>query len=122
MLIFKEFTFDAAHFLPKVPQEHKCRNLHGHTYRLKLFLEGEADPEMGWVVDFGDVKKAWKKVEPLLDHQYLNDVPGLENPTVENIAPWIWRKLKPELPQLAKIELWETPTAGVIYEGERSKG
>ncbi|WP_350179816.1 6-carboxytetrahydropterin synthase QueD [Phaeodactylibacter sp.] len=118
MLIFKEFTFDAAHFLPKVPEGHKCRNLHGHTYRIKLFLEGAVDPEMGWVTDFGDIKQAWKKVEPLIDHRYLNDVPGLENPTAENIAPWIWQQLKPNLPHLSKIELWETPTAGVLYEGE----
>lgn len=116
MLIFKEFTFDAAHRLPAIPPDHKCRNLHGHTYRIRLFLEGKVDPEMGWVMDFGEVKAAWEKVAALVDHQYLNDIPGLENPTVENIAPWIWQRLKPSLPPLAKIELWETPTAGVVYE------
>ncbi len=118
MLIFKAFTFDAAHYLPAVPEGHKCRNLHGHTYRIKLFLEGPVDEEMGWVLDFGEVKKAWKQVARQIDHRYLNEIPGLENPTVENIAPWIWQQLKPALPQLVKMELWETPTARVFYEGQ----
>lgn len=90
MLIFKEFIFDVVYFLFKVLQEYKCCNLYGYIYWLKFFLEGVVDLVMGWVVDFGDVKKVWKKVEFLFDYQYLNDVLGLENFIVENIVFWIW--------------------------------
>ncbi|MCB9287191.1 MAG: 6-carboxytetrahydropterin synthase QueD [Lewinellaceae bacterium] len=117
MEIFKEFTFDAAHYLPNVPETHKCRRLHGHTYRLRLWMKGGLDPHLGWVMDFGDIKAAWRSIEPLLDHRTLNEVEGLENPTAEHIAVWIWGRLKPQLPLLHKVELWESPTAGVVYEG-----
>jgi len=118
MVIYKEFTFDSAHFLPNVPDGHKCKNLHGHTYHIKIFIDGPLDEKVGWVMDYGDMKRAWKEVDVLLDHQYLNDIPGLENPTAEVIVVWIWRKLKVLLPQLCKLELKETPSSGVIYEGE----
>ena len=117
MIVSKDFTFDAAHVLPHVPEGHKCRNLHGHTYRVRLFVKGPVN-EIGWVVDFADIKAAWKPVEKMLDHQYLNDVEGLENPTAEYIAIWIWDKMKPRLPNLYKIELFETPSNCVIYSGE----
>lgn len=118
MEIFKEFTFDAAHFLPNVPPEHKCKRMHGHTYRVRICLDGPLDPLLNWVEDFGIVKAAWKPLEARLDHHMLNDIPGLENPTAEAIAIWIWRQLKPELPALSRIEVNETPTSGVIYRGE----
>lgn len=116
MIIFKEFTFDAAHRLPAVPEGHKCRRLHGHTYRVRIYVRGEPDPQLGWVIDFGDIKAAWKPIEAQLDHHYLNELEGLANPTAEHIAAWIWQRLKPRLPLLHKIVLWETPSAGVVFE------
>lgn len=117
MRIFKEFTFDSAHFLPNVPEDHKCRNMHGHTYRLKVWIEDQPDPQYGWVMDFAVLKQVVKPVVAQLDHKCMNNVNGLENPTCEQIAIWIWNQLKPSLPKLATIELHETPTSGVIYEG-----
>jgi 6-pyruvoyltetrahydropterin/6-carboxytetrahydropterin synthase len=116
MLLYKDFTFDAAHYLTKVPQGHKCATMHGHTYHLRLWLNGTVD-ENGWVMDFADIKIAASKVLDLIDHQCLNHVAGLENPTCELLAIWIWNKMKPELPLLHKIALQETPTSGVEYEG-----
>lgn len=118
MVIFKQFTFDSAHFLPNVPLEHKCREIHGHTYRLTVFLEGPIDPVLGWVTDFGDVKRGVKAVLDKVDHKFLNNVDGLENPTCELFAKWLWHAIKPAVPLLKKIELYETPTSGVIYEGD----
>ena len=118
MEIFKEFTFDSAHYLPNVPEGHKCKNMHGHTYRVRFYLEGPIDPHTGWVIDFGDIKAVWKPIEQMLDHNLLNDIPGLENPTAEIIAVWLWNKMKSQLPLLSKIELNETPTCGAIYQGE----
>jgi 6-pyruvoyltetrahydropterin/6-carboxytetrahydropterin synthase len=118
MEIFKEFSFDSAHFLPNVPDDHKCKRMHGHTYRVRICLQGELDPHLGWVEDFGVVKGVWKPVEKMLDHYTLNDIKGLENPTAEQIAIWIWRKLKPDLPKLIRVEVFETPSSGVIYRGE----
>lgn len=117
MLLFKEFTFDSAHFLPNVPEGHKCKEMHGHTYRLRVWVEGPLDPVLGWVMDFADLKKVVKPVVNRLDHKCLNNIKGLENPTCERIAVYIWDEVKPLLPLLAKIELHETPTSGVIYTG-----
>ena len=115
MIIFKEFTFDSAHSLPNVPEGHKCKAIHGHTYRLKVIIEGELDPHLGWVMDFADIKQAIKPVIEEIDHKYMNDIEGLENPTCEAIAKWLWDKMKPNLPLLKEIELHETPTSGVVY-------
>jgi len=117
MIIYKQFAFDSAHFLPHVPEGHKCREIHGHTYHLTIFLEGELIYPEGWVLDFGDLKMAVRPIIDLLDHHMLNNIPGLENPTAELLAVWIWDKIKPSLPGLIKIELKETQTSGVIYEG-----
>lgn len=117
MQIFKEFTFDSAHFLPNVPVDHKCKNMHGHTYRLKVYIEGELDKNLGWVIDFTDLKKHINPIINQLDHHTLNDISGLENPTCELIAVWLWDRIKPNIPMLCKIELNETPTSGAIYEG-----
>lgn len=117
MLIFKEVTFDSAHYLPLLPEGHKCRDMHGHTYRLKIWLNGKPN-EIGWVMDFAEVKKILMPVVDQLDHKVLNNVEGLNNPTCELVAVWIWNKLKPQLPLLCKVELYETPGSGVIYEGE----
>lgn len=117
MEIIKEFTFDAAHYLPNVPDTHKCKNLHGHTYRVRLCIEGPLDPVLGWVMDFADIKAAWKPLEQQLDHQVLNNIPGMTNTTAEELAMWIYHQLKPALPLLSRVELFETPTSGVIYRG-----
>ncbi len=118
MIVFKEFTFDSAHFLPHVPEDHKCRRMHGHTYRVRLFVSGPLHPELGWVLDFADIKAVWDPIEKQLDHHLLNDIPGLENPTAENLAVWIWRKVKPGIPELHQVEVCENPTNGVVYKGE----
>jgi 6-pyruvoyltetrahydropterin/6-carboxytetrahydropterin synthase len=118
MTIFKEFTFDSAHYLPNVPEWHKCRGIHGHTYRLVVVLEGPLDAELGWVADFGHVKNIVSETVDVIDHKLLNEIPGLQNPTCELLAVWIWNKIKVDLPQLKRIELHETPTSGVVYEGD----
>jgi 6-pyruvoyltetrahydropterin/6-carboxytetrahydropterin synthase len=118
MEIYKEFSFDSAHFLPNVPQGHKCRNMHGHTYKLKVYIKGTPDPKFGWIMDFKELKDVVNRVIDQLDHKLINDIPGLENPTAEYITMWIWQQIKPLLPLLSRIELHETPTTGVIYAGE----
>lgn len=118
MEIYKEFSFDSAHFLPFVPEGHKCKNMHGHTYKLKVFVKGSPHPQLGWIMDFKELKDQVGPLIDLLDHKLINDIEGLENPTAENITLWIWKKLQPTLPQLSRIELYETPTTGVIYSGE----
>lgn len=118
MEIFKEFTFEAAHDLPNTPEGHKCRRLHGHSFRVRLAVEGDVDLDTGWVMDFAEIKAAFKPIWERLDHHYLNDIEGLENPTSEVIAKWIWAELKPALPLLSEVELWETCTAGCKYRGD----
>lgn len=114
--IFREFTFEAAHRLPHVPEGHKCARLHGHSYRVEVHVEGEVEPTLGWVMDFADIKVAVKPVIDQLDHYYLNEVPGLENPTSENLARWVWEKLASVLP-LAAVVVRETCTSGCVYRG-----
>ncbi|MBK6732226.1 MAG: 6-carboxytetrahydropterin synthase QueD [Bacteroidetes bacterium] len=118
MQIFKQFLFDSAHFLPNVPEGHKCKEIHGHTYRMVLHIEGPLVKHLEWVMDFAELKKVVEPVVNKVDHQLMNNIPGLENPTCENIAIWLWNKIKPEIPSLIKIELHETPSSGVIYEGK----
>ena len=118
MEIYKEFTFEAAHLLPNVVAGHKCGRLHGHSFRFEVHVSGEIDPTFGWIMDYADIKKLVKPVVARLDHYYLNDIAGLENPTSEVIARWIWHELKPVLPQLSKIVVKETCTSGCIYTGE----
>lgn len=115
--IFREFTFEAAHRLPNVPPGHKCARLHGHSYRVLVRVEGSIDPTLGWVQDFGELKEAWKPVDAELDHYYLNEVSGLENPTSERLAEWIWSRLSDVLPGLSAIEVRETCTSGCVYRG-----
>lgn len=118
MEIFKEFVFEAAHRLPHVPAGHKCSRLHGHSWRGVIYVQGPVDDRTGWIMDFADIKARFQPVYDRLDHHYLNDVPGLENPTSEIVARWIWRQLKPALPQLSKVIVHETCTSGAIYQGE----
>jgi 6-pyruvoyltetrahydropterin/6-carboxytetrahydropterin synthase len=117
MHIFRAFTIEAAHRLPNVPQGHKCSRLHGHSFRIELQLSGNVDAHSGWIMDFADVKAAFQPTYDRLDHHYLNEIPGLENPTSENLARWIWDQLKPNLPLLSKVTVHETCTSGSVYEG-----
>jgi 6-pyruvoyltetrahydropterin/6-carboxytetrahydropterin synthase len=118
MLIFKVFYFDSAHFLPNVPENHKCRQMHGHTYKLIVFIEGDNKNNLGWVMDFAELKNVINPIIDVIDHKVLNEITGLENPTCENIAKWLWVKIKVKIPALSKIELHETPTTGVVYNGK----
>lgn len=117
MELFCEFNFEAAHRLPNVPEGHKCARLHGHSYRIEVHVEGRVDPTSGMVMDFADVKAAYRPVGERLDHYYLNEIAGLENPTSENLARWIWDELVRSLP-LAAIVVKETCTSGCVYRGD----
>ena len=118
MEIFKEFTLEAAHRLPNLPPEHKCSRMHGHSFRVAVHVRGPVAEREGWVMDFADIKAAFKPIEERLDHYCLNDIEGLENPTSENLARWIWTRLESRLPGLAQIVVRETCTSGCVYRGE----
>lgn len=118
MEIFKEFTLEAAHRLPNVPDGHKCARLHGHSFRVEVHVGGAVDAHAGWVMDFADLKAAFRPIHEQLDHRYLNEVEGLDNPTSENLARWIWARLQPTLPGLSRVVVRETCTSGCIYQGE----
>ena len=118
MDIFKVFRIEAAHRLPNVPPGHKCARLHGHSFAVELSVSGEPGADTGWVMDFADVKTAFQPMYDQLDHHYLNDIPGLENPTSERLAIWIWERLKPALPQLSCVTVHETCTSGSRYTGK----
>lgn len=117
MNIFRVFTIEAAHRLPNVPAGHKCARLHGHSFRIELHLSGDVDPHTGWVMDFADVKVAFQPIYDQLDHHYLNEIAGLDNPTSENLARWVWQKTKPVLPLLSKVVIHETCTSGCEFSG-----
>ena len=116
MKIFKDFTFEAAHKLPLVPQDHKCFNLHGHSFKVRVCVEGPLD-SFGWVMDFSELKKICAPYIKKLDQSYLNEIPGLENPTSENIAIWLWNNLIGHLQNLSSIEVMETCNSGCEYSG-----
>ncbi|MCB0263981.1 MAG: 6-carboxytetrahydropterin synthase QueD [Calditrichaeota bacterium] len=118
MEIYNEFTFESAHFLPNVPEGHKCRRLHGHSFRVRIYVEGPVDEHVGWIMDFADIRTAFEPIRRQLDHYCLNDIEGLENPTSENVSRWIWQRLKPVLPELSRIDFSETCTSGCIYRGD----
>jgi 6-pyruvoyltetrahydropterin/6-carboxytetrahydropterin synthase len=118
MRLYKDFSFEAAHRLPNVPDGHKCARLHGHSFRVRVSVDGPVGEQSGWVMDFADLKAAFRPVHDRLDHQYLNDIAGLENPTSEMLARWIWRELQLSLRGLAEIEVRETCSTGCIYRGE----
>ena len=113
----KTFQFEAAHLLPNLAAAHKCRRLHGHSFQAEIVVAGECDPKLGWLMDYADISEAFKPLWEQLDHHYLNDIPGLENPASENIAAWIWERLKPTLPLLSEVVVAETCTARCVYRG-----
>lgn len=100
-----------------VPAGHKCERLHGHSFRIEVAVAGPVDPKTGWFIDFGVVYDAWQPLHSTLDHNYLNEVEGLENPTSENLARWIWDRLKAKLPSLARVTVFETCDSRCEYEG-----
>jgi 6-pyruvoyltetrahydropterin/6-carboxytetrahydropterin synthase len=112
-----EFRFEAAHRLPRVPAGHKCARLHGHSFKVELAVAGPVDPETGWFIDFQRLYDAWAPLHALLDHNYLNEVEGLENPTSEVLAGWIWQRIKPRLAPLERVTIFETCDARCEYEG-----
>jgi len=115
--IVKTLAFEAAHHLPFVPETHKCRRLHGHSFRVDVRVGGPVDPTTGWVMDYDDLRVAFEPLRGVLDHHYLNEIPGLENPTSENLARWIWERLLPILPTLSEITVHETCTSRCVYRG-----
>jgi 6-pyruvoyltetrahydropterin/6-carboxytetrahydropterin synthase len=119
MELFKEFSFEAAHRLPNVAADHKCARLHGHSFQVAVHVEGPVDEHAGWVMDFAAVADAFEPLHDQLDHRYLNEIEGLDNPTSENVARWIWERLAPTLPGLSQVVVRETCTAGCIYRGDR---
>ena len=114
----KSFQLEAAHLLPNLPLTHKCRRLHGHSFRVDVVVAGECDPKLGWLMDYADISETFKPLWDQLDHRYLNEVPGLENPTSENLAAWIWNRLKPKLPLLTEVSVAETCMSRCVYRGE----
>jgi 6-pyruvoyltetrahydropterin/6-carboxytetrahydropterin synthase len=116
----KTFQFEAAHLLPRLPRTHKCRRLHGHSFKVEIAVSGDCDPRLGWLVDYADLSAAFKPIWQKLDHYYLNDIPGLENPTSENLAVWIWRRLRRRLPLLTEVVVAETCQSRCVYRGEGS--
>jgi len=120
MEIFKDFRIEAAHRLPNVPPGHKCARLHGHSFRVSVHVAGPLEPHLGWVCDFAELSAAFAPVLEALDHRYLNEIPGLENPTSEQLALWLWDRLAPRLPTLSRIVIHETCTSGCEYRGPRT--
>jgi 6-pyruvoyltetrahydropterin/6-carboxytetrahydropterin synthase len=114
----KDFTFEAAQTLPNVPEGHKCRQMHGHSFKVEISIEGEVDPKLGWIYDHAVITRAMEPLLEKLDHGYLNEIEGLENPTIENMAAWLWQKLQSACPGLCEIVIHETPTARCVYRGE----
>jgi 6-pyruvoyltetrahydropterin/6-carboxytetrahydropterin synthase len=113
----KSFSFEAAHFLPSFPEGHKCRRMHGHSFRVDVVVEGPLDPARGYLVDYGDIKRAVAPLHDELDHRLLNELPGLANPTSEMLAVWVWDRLQPVLPMLAEVIVHETCTSRCEYRG-----
>lgn len=113
----KTFQFEAAHLLPNLPPSHKCRRLHGHSFKVEIAVAGECDPHLGWLVDYARISDSFRPLFDQLDHRYLNEIAGLENPTSEQIARFIWDRLKPSLPSLTEVVVAETCTARCIYRG-----
>lgn len=118
MELYKDFRFEAAHLLPEVPEGHKCARLHGHSFRVRITISGEMNPKTGWIVDFDNIRQAFEPLLEQLDHHYLNEIAGLENPTSEHLVHWIWSRLKPALPELTEVEINETCDTGCRYRGD----
>ena len=119
MDLFFRFDFAAARYLPKLPPLHRCRRLHGHTFHVELTIRGEIGHDSGWVVDFDDVDRIMTELKDELDHRQLNDIAGLENPTTERLAQWLWARSAPQFAGLYKVTVQEHPSRGVCYYGPK---
>src|SRR5688500_11577432 len=111
------YRFEAAHYLPRVPPGHKCARMHGHSYAISVAIEGEVDPQRGWLMDFAEIDEHVMPLIREVDHQILNDISGLTNPTSELLAAWCWQRLAPALPGLVEVVVAETPTSRCVYRG-----
>lgn len=118
MDIFNRFSLEAARRLPHLPPEHPCSRIHGHSFQVEVHVSGPLQPTLGWVMDFADIQRAWQPIHAALDHRCLNDIPGLENPTSEHLARWLWTRLQAEVPGLSKLVVMETTSSGCIYRGD----
>jgi 6-pyruvoyltetrahydropterin/6-carboxytetrahydropterin synthase len=118
MRLTRDYRFEAAHFLPKVPDGHKCARMHGHSYAVTVVIEGEVDAERGWIMDFADIDEHVQPLVRMLDHRVLNEIEGLANPTSELLAAWLWQRVRGSLPALIELQVSETPTSRCIYRGE----
>ncbi|MEW6133414.1 MAG: 6-carboxytetrahydropterin synthase QueD [Pseudomonadota bacterium] len=118
MEIFNIYHVEAARRLPYLPDSHPCSRVHGHSFRIEIHVSGPVDPDTGWVMDFAELDAAFAPVHAQIDHRYLNDIPGLENPSSERLSQWIWQKLKPSVPGLCKIVVQETQQSGCVYRGD----
>ncbi|WP_367679772.1 6-carboxytetrahydropterin synthase QueD [Buchnera aphidicola] len=116
IILFKDYTFEAAHKLPNVAKEHKCYKLHGHSFLIRISIKGEINNDTGFILDFKQIDDVFKPIQVKLNHSYLNVIKGLENPTIEILSRWIWKKLKPKLNELYSIKINETFTSGCIYK------
>lgn len=115
--LVREYRFESAHHLPNVPEGHKCRRLHGHSFKIEIGIEGPIDPDTGWLIDFADIDEVVRPIIDALDHRHLNEIEGLENPTSEVLARWIWTRVAPSLPDLTQVIVHETCNARCIYRG-----
>ena len=115
--LVKTFRFEAAHSLPNVPEGHKCRRLHGHSYRIDVHISGQPDPETGWIVDFGEIKRVVGGILDELDHRHLNEIQGLANSTSERLGKYLWDRIKPQLPGLTAVTVWESETSRCTIRG-----
>ena len=120
--LVKSFGFEAAHWLPTFPPGHKCRRMHGHSFRVDVVVQGEVRPEQGYLIDYGEIKTALEPIRKQLDHYCLNEIEGLENPTSEVLAGWIWDRIKPGLPMLTQIVVQETCSVRCEYSGPANAG
>ena len=116
-----EFRFEAAHRLPNVPAGHKCHRLHGHSFRATVTVQGPVDPHLGWYIDYAEIRNAVEPIRLQLDHNFLNEVEGLSNPTSEVLARGIWDRLLPSFSGMVAIRVAETCTSSCVYRGERSQ-
>ena len=120
MIVYKKFNIESARSIPNLPKTHPCHHIHGHSFKIIISVKGPVNKQNGFVVDFQDIDDAFSSFKKELDHSYLNDIEGLQNPTSENICIWIWDKIQSSLPNIYKIEIKETDSTGCIYKGKRN--
>lgn len=119
IVLTRSFRLESARRLPRLPATHPCARVHGHSFVIELELAGPIDPELGWLIDYNDIAAAFEPLRQKLDHRFLNEVEGLENPTSEHIARWVFDHLSPTLPALTAVTVMETPETRAIYRPRR---